>query len=439
MKHIMVNLQKIIMKQVFTNSQEKENFLLIEEICKKSKQASFELSSASSKIKNKVLEIAAKLINENSDKIISANQTDIKLALKKDLSEAMIDRLKLDKSRIKAMSDAILAIRELPDPVGKTIWDNKRPNGLEIKRVTVPLGLLAVIYESRPNVTADAFSLCLKSGNAVILKPGSESFETSKVIFELLQQALHDAGLSKDIVAIVPSKSREMVEQLLKMDKYIDVVVPRGGKNLIKKISEASKIPVFKHLDGNCHTYIHKSSEIEVAKTVLYNAKLRRTGICGATESVLIDSEILDKCPEIFAELHNQGCEIRGDEKICQYLNYAIAATPIDYSTEYLDKIISVKTVNNITEAINHINKHGSAHTDSIIASDAKACEEFLNNVDSAIVMVNCSTQFADGGEFGLGAEIGIATGKLHARGPVGLEQLVTYKYHVIGNGQIRS
>jgi len=426
------------MKQIFTNNSDKENFELIEEICKKAKNASFELATASTETKNNVLIIAARLIKENKNKILSANLEDIQSAEEKQLSNAMIDRLKLNDQRIDAISSALLEISKLSDPVGKTIWENTRPNGLKIKRVTVPLGLLAVIYESRPNVTADAFSLCLKSGNAVILKPGSESFKTSTVIFEILQQSLQEAGLSKDIVAIVPSKSREMVDQLLKMDKYIDVVVPRGGKNLIKKVSEASKIPVFKHLDGNCHTYIHKSSDIEIAKRVLYNAKLRRTGICGATESVLIDSEILDKCGEIFAELNAQNCEIRGDAKICEYLDYAIAAQDIDYSTEYLDNIISVKTVNDTKEAINHINKHGSSHTDCIIASDDKVCEEFLNSVDSAIVMVNSSTQFADGGEFGLGAEIGIATGKLHARGPVGLEQLVTYKYHVIGNGQIR-
>jgi glutamate-5-semialdehyde dehydrogenase len=428
----------MIMKQIFTNNDEKANLELIAKICKRAKNSSFELATASTETKNNVLEIAAKLIESNKDKILSANLEDIKSAEEKQLSNSMIDRLKLNDQRIKAMSSAILEISKLSDPVGKTIWENTRPNGLKIKRITVPLGLLAVIYESRPNVTADAFSLCLKSGNAVILKPGSESFKTSTVIFEILQQSLEEAGLSKDIIAIVLSKSREMVDQLLKMDKYIDVVVPRGGKNLIKKVSEASKIPVFKHLDGNCHTYIHKSSNIEIAKRVLYNAKLRRTGICGATESVLIDSEILNKCPEIFADLNKQNCEIRADKKICEHLDYAVAAQEIDYSTEYLDNIISVKTVDNTKEAINHINKHGSSHTDCIIASDDKACEEFLNSVDSAIVMVNSSTQFADGGEFGLGAEIGIATGKLHARGPVGLEQLVTYKYHVIGNGQIR-
>ncbi len=428
----------MIMEQTFTDSFRQENCDLIEEICKKAKESSLELATASTETKNEVLKIAAKLIDDNKDKILAANFEDINSAKKKQLSNALIDRLKLNDQRINAISSAVLEISKLSDPVGKTIWKNTRPNGLKISRITVPLGLLAVIYESRPNVTADAFALCLKSGNAVILKPGSESFKTSKVIFEILQQSLQEAGLSKNIVAIVPSKSREMVDQLLKMDRYIDVVVPRGGKNLIKKVSEASKIPVFKHLDGNCHTYIHKSSDIEIARRVLFNAKLRRTGICGATESVLIDSEILDKCNEIFDDLNAQNCEIRGDTKVCEYLDYAVSAQEIDYSTEYLDNIISVKTVNGIKEAIKHINKYGSSHTDCIIASDDKACEEFLNSIDSAIVMVNSSTQFADGGEFGLGAEIGIATGKLHARGPVGLEQLVTYKYHVIGNGQIR-
>ena len=408
------------------------------QICQSAHSAGYDVASAGSEQKNNILQIAANLITKHQDKIIAVNKQDIAKAMTKGLTSAMIDRLSLNPARIKAISDAILAISQLPDPVGKVIWQTTRPNGLNIKRITVPLGLLAVIYESRPNVTADAFALCLKSGNSVILKPGSESFDTSKVIFELLQQAVEQGGLAKDAISIVPNSSREMVDQLLSMDQYIDVVVPRGGKNLIKKVVSTSKIPVFKHLDGNCHIYIHRSADLAIAKSVLFNAKLRRTGICGAAESVLIDEALLPDVINIFADLHAAGCEIRGDEQICKYLDYAKPADDADYGMEYLDKIISVKVVKSTEEAFTHINKYGSAHTDCIIATDESAINGFLQKIDSAIVMVNSSTQFADGGEFGLGAEIGIATGKLHARGPVGLEQLVTYKYQVVGNGQVR-
>ncbi|MBT4989148.1 MAG: glutamate-5-semialdehyde dehydrogenase [Rickettsiales bacterium] len=426
------------MKQIYINNDKYQDMTTLNEICKKAQEASYETASATTEQKNNILKLAAKLIIENQDKILIANKDDIAAAKAKKLSSAMIDRLALNHDRINAISAAILAIMDLADPVGKVIWENDRPNGLKIKRVTVPLGLLAVIYESRPNVTADAFALCLKSGNAVILKPGSESFATSKIIFQLLQQAVEEGGLPKYAISIVPDNSREMVDQLLTMDQYIDVVVPRGGKNLIKKVASTSKIPVFKHLDGNCHIYIHESADLELAKNVLFNAKLRRPGICGATESVVIDEKLLPQANKIFDDLNEAGCEIRGDKQICSNLDYAILADDTDYGKEYLDKIISVKIVNNSESAINHINKYGSSHTDCIIATNENDINKFLQKIDSAIVMVNSSTQFADGGEFGLGAEIGIATGKLHARGPVGLDQLVTYKYHVIGNGQIR-
>lgn len=410
----------------------------LEKICKNLKIAATKIAIANSTDKNKILLKAAELLDKNRGEILAVNNLDVENAKSNNLSSAMIDRLILDNNRIDQIIDALKAIIELDDPVGKIIWNSDRPNGLKIKRMTVALGVLAVIYESRPNVTVDAFALCLKAGNAVILKPGSECFATAEILVKYLKMSLESEGFDSNIISMVPDKSRETVNQLLQMDQYIDVVVPRGGKNLITKVSEDSKIPVFKHLDGNCHTYIHSDADIEIAANVLYNAKLRRTGICGATESVLIDMSILDKVKYIFTNLLDAGCEIRSDNLVKEYLSEAKAINDNDFAMEYLDKIISVKSVKNIDEAITHINSFGSGHTDAIISENKQAQNNFFKSVDSAIVMSNTSTQFADGGEFGLGAEIGISTGRLHARGPVGLEQLVTYKYLVEGNGQLR-
>ena len=352
----------------------------------------------------------------------------------------MIDRLLLDKRRINAIAKSLNEIAKWPDPVGKTISKTKRPNGLEIHKVSVPIGVLLVIYESRPNVTTDASALCLKSGNSVILKCGSESLNSSKALLNCLHTSLKKYKLPISCVELLATSSRKSVADLLKMDEYIDVVVPRGGKSLIKAISKISKIPVLKHLDGICHTYIDDNYNVLMAKKVVLNAKMRRTGICGATETLLVSKKVSNThVTEIIDVLINAGCEIRGDNFIKKIDSRVKKASSKDWQTEYLAPIISVKLVKDVKEAIEHINQHGSNHTDAIITSNKKNAELFLNSVDSSIVMHNTSTQFADGGEFGMGAEIGISTGKLHARGPVGADQLTTFKYLVKGKGQLRS
>lgn len=411
------------------------------EICKRAKIASQEIALASTESKNKALKIAAEEIIENTAKIISENTKDIEFAKQKaDVTPAFIDRLKLDEKRIAAMAQGLKEIAELPDPVGKTTSNWKRPNGLEISRVATPIGVIGIIYESRPNVTADAGALCLKSGNASILRGGSESINSSLAIVNCLKEGLKQAGISEDAIQLIPFREREAVGAMLRATEYIDVIVPRGGKGLIKRVIEESKIPLFQHLEGNNHTYIHESADLDMAVNVVMNAKMRRTGVCGATETLVIDEKILQShFPKIADALINSGCEIRGDERVCTFDYRVIPANTEDWDTEYLDSIIAVKVVKNFDEGLSFIKAHSSHHTDAIIANDSKVAETFLREIDSAIVMHNASTQFADGGEFGMGAEIGIATGKLHARGPVGLEQLCTFKYVVKGNGQIRS
>jgi glutamate-5-semialdehyde dehydrogenase len=351
----------------------------------------------------------------------------------------MLDRLALNHQRIEAMAKSLETIAELPDPIGTVLADIHRPNGLEITRVRVPIGVIGVIYESRPNVTSDAAGLCLKSGNAVILRAGSESFNSSTAIVNALHEGLNKANLPLTSIQMIPTTDRAAVSEMLKMDQYIDVLIPRGGQKLIETISAESRIPLFKHLSGLCHTYIHEAANKEMAKEIVLNAKMRRTGICGATEVLLIDQNIVQShLPSILEVLMTAGCEVRGDERVVKLDSRVKLAHENDYDTEFLDAIISVRVVPDISAAIEHIAQHSTQHTDSIITDDAGGAERFLKEVDSAIVMHNASTQFADGGEFGMGAEIGIATGKLHARGPVGVEQLTTFKYLVRGNGQIR-
>ena len=350
----------------------------------------------------------------------------------------MIDRLALDTKRIEGMAKGLEDIAALPDPVGKILTDWTRPNGLHISRVSVPLGVIGVIYESRPNVTADAGGLCLKSGNAVILRGGSESFHSSQAILNCLQTGSKVAGLPEHAIQSIPTTDRAAVGEMLKLDQYIDIIVPRGGKGLIRRVMEESRIPVIKHLDGNCHTYIHADAKADMALSITMNAKMRRTGVCGATETLLIDRSVAKTMlPSIAGALQKAGCELRGDAEASGIFPMK-TATAEDWGTEYLDAIIAVKIVEGLEGAIAHINKYGSQHTDAIITENAAAAETFLNGVDSAIAVHNASTQFADGGEFGMGAEIGISTGKLHARGPVGVEQLTTYKYKVEGSGQVR-
>ncbi|MBH9981994.1 glutamate-5-semialdehyde dehydrogenase [Bartonella sp. B10834G6] len=397
------------------------------------------LALAPSLKKTQALEAIAKNIRERKDDILSANAKDIEKAKKNGMSAALVDRLLLDEKRISSIADAVQIIAGLPDPVGEIMSEWKRPNGLQIQRVRTPLGVIGVIYESRPNVTADAGALCLKAGNAVILRGGSDSFLSSKAIHEAMVEGLKFAGLPEQSIQFVDTVDRDAVGELLTgLDGNIDVIVPRGGKSLVARVQKEARVPVFSHLEGLCHIYVDKSANLDMAKKIIINAKLRRTGICGAVETILIDKAIADKIIPVLIALQQAGCEIRASEDLVDKIPGAKLATGADWSTEYLDAIVSIKTVNGVEGAIDHINRYSSHHTESIIAEDKKAVDLFFRSLDSAILMHNASTQFADGGEFGFGGEIGIATGKMHARGPIGVEQLTTFQYHVNGNGQIR-
>jgi len=407
---------------------------------KAARAAAAELAMCSTEQRNSALRSAAEALRSGAQEVLAANQADMVAAQDRGLSAAMLDRLMLDDERIEAMAAGLESIIALPDPVGRILAEWERPNGLSIQRIAVPLGVIGIIYESRPNVTADAAALCLKSGNAVILRGGSESFNSSYAIYECMRAGLNSAGIDVNAIQMVPTRDREAVGFLLSsMAQWVDVVVPRGGKNLIKRVQDEARVPVIGHLEGICHVYLHSSADPSIARDVVLNAKMRRTGICGAAETVLVDADIAEQLlPDVCNALTEAGCEIRGDDSVTALITNAIPATAADWSTEYLDAIVSVRVVKNIDAAINHIANYGSGHTESIIASDSAAAEKFLRCVDSAIVLHNASTQFADGGEFGMGAEIGIATGRVHARGPVGAEQLTSYKYVVRGTGQVR-
>ena len=403
------------------------------------RSASRTLALASANTKNNALQLIATAIRQNQSTILRANAEDLTKAKQKNISAAFLDRLALNAERIEAMAKGLEEIAALPDPIGTILADIHRPNGLEIKRIRVPIGVIGVIYESRPNVTADAAGLCLKSGNAVILRGGSESFHSSSAILQAIQQGLLKAELPTTAIQMIPTSDRAAVSEMLKMDKYIDVIIPRGGQQLIERIAAESRIPLFKHLAGLCHTYLHQAADKEMARKIVLNAKMRRTGICGATETLLVDQTIVNShLPSILDDLIKAGCEIRGDQQVMKLDSRVKPANEQDYETEYLDAVIAVKVVKDLSAAIEHIATYGTQHTEAIITDDKTAAEKFLREVDSAIVMHNTSTQFADGGEFGMGAEIGIATGKLHARGPVGVEQLTTFKYWVLGDGQLR-
>lgn len=412
---------------------------LMHAIGEKARAAYGVLATATTEQKNTALLAAAKSLRAHGRDILTANEKDMAAAREKGLTGALLDRLELNEKRIEAMAAGLEEIAAQPDPVGKTLTHWDRPNGLNISRVSVPLGVIGIIYESRPNVTADAGGLCLKSGNAAILRGGSESLYSSAAIVARLHDGLRSANLPVEAIQLVPTRDRAAVGEMLNMVGVIDIIVPRGGKSLTERVQNDSKIPTIQHLDGNCHTYLHASADAEIARAVVLNAKMRRTGVCGATESLLVDASAAPALlPAIIDDLIKAGCEIRGDEAT-QTLDARVkAASEDDWGTEYLDAIISVKQVTGVEEAVDHINRYGSHHTDAIIATDETAAQEFLARVDSAIVLHNASTQFADGGEFGMGAEIGISTGRLHARGPVGAEQLTTYKYVVRGDGQTR-
>ena len=393
-------------------------------------------------VKNKVLNDYAKLIKNEKKFIINQNSKDINYARKKGLKENLIKRLHLNENKLDGIINSILKIAKLKDPIDNTLEKWKRPNGLNIKRVSIPIGVIGVIYESRPNVTSDVASLCFKSGNVVILKGGSEAINSNKALAKLFRKALKKNKVDENFIQFIDSKQRKLVDIMLsKMKKYIDVIIPRGGKNLVKKVLELSKVPIIGHLEGLCHTYIDKDAELKMAKEVVYNAKLRNTSICGATETILIHKNIVKKFSNpILQELENSGCKIIGDKILKSYYKGKVyPAKEKDWSTEYLASIISVKVVKNSKEAIKHINKYGTMHTDSIITKNKKTAKYFLKNVKSSIAMHNTSTQFADGGEFGFGGEVGISTNTLPPRGPVGLNQLISYKYEITSNGKIRN
>jgi glutamate-5-semialdehyde dehydrogenase len=412
---------------------------LVRRMAQAARAAVDRLAVASTDAKNAALREGAKALRACETDILAANALDIEEAERKGLSAAMRDRLMLNHARIEAMAKGLEDIANLADPVGQTIAEWTRPNGLKIARVRVPLGVIGVIYESRPNVTADAAGLCLKAGNAVILRGGSESLHSSQAIHGAIAAGIKSAGLPEAAVQLVPVRDRAAVGAMLRAAGLIDIIVPRGGKSLIERVTAESRIPVIKHLDGICHTYVDGDANLEMARKIVLNAKMRRTGVCGATETLLIDRRaVASHLKPIIADLISAGCEVRGDETVRSIDHDVVPAKPEDWDTEYLDAIISVKVVDGVNGAIDHIRRHGSRHTDSIVTDDAKAAESFLRELDSAIVLHNASTQFADGGEFGMGAEIGISTDRLHARGPVGVEQLTSYKYVVRGAGQTR-
>ncbi len=397
------------------------------------------LALAPRSAKDQALRAGAAALRDDATRILAANAQDMAAARTKGLSGAMLDRLELTPSRVEAMAQGLETIADLDDPVGTELARWSRPNGLDIARVRVPLGVVGIIYESRPNVTADAGALCLKAGNAAILRGGSESFHSSHAIAAALGVGLAAAGLPAAAVQLVPTADRAAVGMMLRMSEHIDVIVPRGGRSLIERVMAESRVPVLAHLEGNCHTYLHRSADPAMAVALAVNAKLRRTGVCGATETLLVDRDAAERLlPPVLDALIAAGCAIRGDEMVRRFEPRAAPATELDWRTEYQDAILAVKTVAGLDEAISHIARYGSHHTDCIVAADPDAAARFLNEVDSAIVIHNASTQFADGGEFGMGAEIGIATGRLHARGPVGVEQLTSYKYLVRGSGQTR-
>lgn len=412
---------------------------IMNDLGRKARAAARVLALVPSATKDRALRDAAGALRASAGTIIEANARDMAAGEAKGLTKAMLDRLMLNPARVEAMAKGLEDIAALPDPVGRVLAEWTRPNGMSISRVSVPLGVIGIIYESRPNVTADAAALCLKSGNATILRGGSESFHSSSAILDVLAGAFAAAGLPADAVQMVPTTDREAVGVMLRLAEYIDVIVPRGGKSLVERVVNESRIPLFQHLEGICHTYVDGSADLEMAKTVVLNAKMRRTGVCGATETLLVDAACAaTHLAPLVAALADSGCEVRGDEAARAADPRVVAATDEDWRTEYLDAIISVKVVDGVKAAVEHINTHGSHHTEAIIAEDAAAAETFLQGCDSAIVLWNASTQFADGGEFGMGAEIGISTGKMHARGPVGVEQLCTFKYVVKGSGQVR-
>jgi glutamate-5-semialdehyde dehydrogenase len=410
------------------------------DIGRRARAAARTLALAPTEQKDRALAAMAAAVRAEGPAILAANAEDLAEAEAEGQTAAFLDRLKLDHKRVAAMADGLDVVRALPDPVGKVTESWTRPNGMTIERVRVPLGVIGIIYESRPNVTADAGALALKAGNAVILRGGSDSHRSSRAIHSALAKGLREANLPEDAIALVPTRDRAAVGLMLQgLDGNIDVIVPRGGKSLVDRVQKEARVPVFAHLEGVCHVYVDKAAPLDMAKTIVLNAKLRRTGVCGAAETLLVDRAAAPThLKPLVAMLLDAGCEVRGDAAAQNADARVRPASQEDWSTEYLDAIITAGVVDGVDAAIRHIERYGSHHTDAIVTADPIAAEKFLSEVDSAIVLHNASTQFADGGEFGFGAEIGIATGRLHARGPVGVEQLTSFKYRVHGSGQIR-
>ena len=410
----------------------------LQETGQKAVQAKYEVQKLSEKEKNRALLTIAESLVTETDRILAANEKDLARAEEKGMKAGLIDRLRLTEERIKGMAEGIEKVTQLPDPVGELLETIHRPNGLVIEKRRVPLGVVGIIYESRPNVTADAFSLCFKSGNAVILKGGSDALYSNKAIVSVIREGLEKSGVTEDAISFIDATDRAVTMEFMKMKEYVDVLIPRGGAGLIRSVVENSTIPVIETGTGNCHIYIDEDADLAKAIPIIINAKTQRLGVCNACESLVVHEKIREKLlPDLAKALSEKSVEIRGDEKIGEVIN-CVPATEEDYGTEYLDAIISVKTVKNVDEAIAHINKYNTKHSEAIITENREHAEKFLNEVDAACVYVNASTRFTDGFEFGFGAEIGISTQKLHARGPMGLRELTSYKYRITGNGQIR-
>lgn len=410
----------------------------LQETGQKAVQAKYEVQKLSEKEKNRALLTIAEALVTETDRILAANEKDLARAEEKGMKAGLIDRLRLTEERIKGMAEGIKKVTQLPDPVGELLETIHRPNGLVIEKRRVPLGVVGIIYESRPNVTADAFSLCFKSGNAVILKGGSDALYSNKAIVSVIREGLEKSGVTEDAISFIDATDRAVTMEFMKMKEYVDVLIPRGGAGLIRSVVENSTIPVIETGTGNCHIYIDEDADLAKAIPIIINAKTQRLGVCNACESLVVHEKIREKLlPDLAKALSEKSVEIRGDEKIGEVIN-CVPATEEDYGTEYLDAIISMKTVKNVDEAIAHINKYNTKHSEAIITENREHAEKFLNEVDAACVYVNASTRFTDGFEFGFGAEIGISTQKLHARGPMGLRELTSYKYRITGNGQIR-
>ena len=413
---------------------------IMDRIGTQARDAARELARTTTDRKDRALRGTAAAIRARKAEILDANARDMEEARARQLSGAMLDRLLLDDARVVAMAGGIEEIANLRDPVGQIMDEWDRPNGLHIQRVRIPLGVIGIIYESRPNVTADAGALCLKAGNAVILRGGSESFNSSSMIHRCLESGLSEAGLPTAAIQMVPTTSRDAVGLMLAgLNGCVDVIIPRGGKSLIARVQSDARVPVIGHLEGICHVYVHCSSNVAMARDVVLNAKMRRTGICGAAETLLIDRDCLSSHLQPIADaLIEAGCELRGDARVCDLDQRIKPADEDDWHTEYLDAVLSIRSVDDVDDAIDHITRYGSAHTEAICAEEPSVVDRFFHDLDSAILLHNASTQFADGGEFGMGAEVGIATGRVHARGPVGAEQLTSFKYLVRGTGQTR-